>query len=119
MRPSRCLPAPRIFSRSGLSSGRTSSSDFLEENLAVADDRVQWRPELVAHAGEEVRFRLARPYGLVARRGELGGALPHELLQMIIELLQPDVRVVDLARLLLGDRLCGFARPLSLAPGAA
>ena len=115
IRPSRCLPAPRILSRSGSSSWLPQLLRLLEQHLAVADDRVQRRPQLVAHVGEEVRLRLARPYRLVARGGEFGGALPHELLQAVVELLQPDVRLVDLARLLLGDRLGRLARlPLPL-----
>ena len=102
---------------------------LLEQHLAVADDRVQRRPELVAHVGEEGRLRLARPHGLVARGGEFGGALPHELLQTVVEALQPDICLVDLARLLLGDRLGRLARlplpleaplePLDLAHGGA
>ena len=75
--------------------------------------------QLVAHVGEEVRFCLACPYGLVARSGEFGRALPHKLLQTIVELLQADVRVVNLARLLLGDRLCSLSRLSSPVPGGA
>ena len=79
--------------------------------------------------GKELALRLARPYGLVARGGELAGALPHELLQSVVEPLQTDVRLIDLARLLFGNRFRLLARPplpfqaplelLDLAHGAA
>ena len=58
---------------------------LLLQHLAIADDRVQRCPQLVAHAGKELAFGLARPYGRVARGGELAGTLPHELLQSVVE----------------------------------
>src|ERR1044071_1079355 len=36
-------------------------------NLGEADDRVQWRAQLVRHVGEEGGFRLVRPFGLTPR----------------------------------------------------
>ena len=38
---------------------------LLVQHLAVADDRVQRRPQLVAHAGEELALRLGRGLGFV------------------------------------------------------
>ena len=43
----------------------------LVQHLAVADDRVQRRPQLVAHAGEEGRFVLARHFELLVEIAEL------------------------------------------------
>jgi len=83
-----------------------------EEHLAVADDRVQGRAELVTHAREESGFRLVGLDGLVMRRGELCRALLDEFLEMLIEGLQPKVRLIDLARFRLSDQLGGFARLL-------
>ena len=45
----------------------------LVQHLAVADDRVQRRPKLVAHAGEEGRFVLARRFELLVEIAELLG----------------------------------------------
>ena len=44
------------------------------------------------------------------RRGELCRALLDEFLEMLIEGLQPKVRLIDLARFRLGDQLGGLAR---------
>ena len=38
---------------------------LLMQHLAIADDRVQRRPQLVAHAGEELALRLGRGLGFV------------------------------------------------------
>ena len=102
---------------------------LLVQHLAVADDGVERRPQLMAHARQELALRLARAYGFVARGGELAGALPHELLQSVVETLQADVRLIDLARLLFGNcfrLLARLPRPfqaplelLNLAHGAA
>ena len=60
MRPSRCLPAPADLLRSGTSTSLCRSPRvFLAEHLAVADDRVERRAQLVAHVGEELRLVLA------------------------------------------------------------
>ena len=109
IRPSRCLPAARIFWRSEADPAARLLGLF-EEHLAVADDRVQRRAELVAHVGEESGFRLVGLDGLVARRGELRRAFPNDFLELLVEGLQPKVRLVDLARPRLGDQLGGFAR---------
>ena len=75
--------------------------------------------QLVAHAGEEVRFRLACPDGLITSRGELGSALPHKLLQTIVELLQAGrSRRKSRASSPRRSSLQPFA-PASPAPGAA
>ena len=56
---------------------------LLLQHLAVADDRVERRAQLVAHVGEEGALRLVGLYGLVTRCGEFGRALPNELLQAV------------------------------------
>ncbi len=47
------------------------------EQLREAEDRVHRRAQLVAHAGEEIRLRAARAFGLVARACQLRGAFGH------------------------------------------
>jgi hypothetical protein len=41
---------------------------LLMQHLAIADDRVQRRPELVAHAGQKLALRLGGLHRLIARR---------------------------------------------------
>ena len=75
IRPSRCLPAPRIFVEVGHELGRAEVLGLLHQHLAVADDRVERRAQLVAHVGEELALRLVGAVGLVPRLLELGLAL--------------------------------------------
>ena len=50
---SRCLPAAWIFSRSGTQVVLADVLGLLLEHLAVADDGVERRAQLVAHVGQE------------------------------------------------------------------
>ena len=50
---------------------------ILLEDLAVADDRIERRAQLVAHVGEEARFGPVGFVGRIARGGELGFVLLH------------------------------------------
>ena len=54
---SRCLPAAWIFCRSATVSSLPSSSASSMQHLAVADDGVHRRAQLVAHVGEEGALR--------------------------------------------------------------
>src|SRR5438445_4489516 len=56
--------------------GREISIDAIEKEFGEAEDRIHGSPELVAHAGQEVRFRLARPFGPFIERPALLGGLP-------------------------------------------
>ena len=68
IRPSRCLPAPWIFLQVGDERPRGRVLGLLLEHLAVADDGVQRRAQLVAHVGQELALGPAGFQGLVARR---------------------------------------------------
>ena len=46
--------------------GRCRAVDVVENELGVAEDGIQWRAELVAHVGKELRFVLARDLKLAA-----------------------------------------------------
>src|SRR4029079_3001131 len=48
---------------------------FLDEEIGVADDRVEWRAQLVAHVREELRFRAVGRLRRIARQLELVCAL--------------------------------------------
>jgi hypothetical protein len=68
---------------------RLGIADTLLEQVRVADDRVHRRADLVAHVGEEGALRQVGRFCLGLRlrergvRGrELGGALPHALLEL-------------------------------------
>ena len=67
MRPSRCRPAVSILSRSAIEFAVAAFGHFLLQDLAVADDRVERRAQLVAHVGEELALGGTRLVGLVAR----------------------------------------------------
>ena len=56
--PSRCLPAALIRWRSGRKASASSVLGLLLEHLGVADDRVQRRPQFVAHVRQELRLVL-------------------------------------------------------------
>ena len=60
MSASRCLPAAWIFSRSGTNARPARVRRLLLQHLAVADDGVEGRPQLVAHVGQEVALGAAR-----------------------------------------------------------
>ena len=76
--PSRCLPAALIFWRSGMKRLLVEVFGLLLEHLGVADDRVQRRPQLVGHVGQEGAlvpgrlFERAVEAGVVDRQGRLG-----------------------------------------------
>ena len=53
IRPSRCLPADRIRRRSGSRSSLAAILHHLLQHLAVADDRIQRRAQLMAHVRQE------------------------------------------------------------------
>ena len=74
--PSRCLPAPWIFSRSAIAGLVAAVGRVFDQDFAVADDGVERRAQLVAHVGEERRLGARRRLGLgPARLGLLlGGA---------------------------------------------
>ena len=67
IRPSRCLPAVLIRWRSGRKASASEVLGLLLEHLGVADDGVQWRPQLVAHIREELRLVLRRLSKLTVR----------------------------------------------------
>ena len=52
--PSRCLPAALIFCRSSANCSAAEVRGLLLEHLAVADDGVERRAQLVAHVGQEL-----------------------------------------------------------------
>ena len=72
IRLKRCLPATLIFPRSGDEGLLAQILRLLEQHLAVADDRVERRPELVAHIGQELRFHPIGGLGLLLCGLELG-----------------------------------------------
>src|SRR4030088_172951 len=53
---------------------RERAEYFAQDHLGKPDDRVQWGTQLVAHGGEERRFRLVRRLGLFAGRLPLDDA---------------------------------------------
>src|SRR5207302_3729710 len=63
--------------------GREISIDAIEKEFGEAEDRIHGSPELVAHAGQEVRFRLARPFEPSIERPELLRALPLLLIETL------------------------------------
>ena len=85
---SRCLPAAWIFLRSGMNSLGAEVLGLLLQHLAVADDGVERRAQLVAHVGQEL--------GLVAV-----GLL--ELPALVLDLAE-EARVLD------GQRRLGWRR---------
>jgi hypothetical protein len=58
------------------------------QHLREAQDGVQRRAQLVAHAREELGLRTVRALGGVARRGQLGGAGGDPLLELVVGPLQ-------------------------------
>ena len=69
----RWRPAPAIFSNSGTNSSILLIVRLLDQHLAVADDRVQRRTQLVAHRREEAAL------GFVGRFGIALGPLEFDL----------------------------------------
>ena len=61
---SRCRPAPST--RSSGSNVLLQRLGILPQHLGDADDRVEWRAQLVAHAGEELRLVLTGDFELLA-----------------------------------------------------
>ena len=68
---SRCLPADWMRCRSAIDALLVAVRGFLLQQLAVENDRVQRRAQLVAHAGEEVALRARRGFGLPLRHAQL------------------------------------------------
>ena len=66
MRESWCLAAVAIFCRSGTSRPPSRSAGLLLQQLAVADDGVERRAQLVGHVGEELGLVLAGDFELAA-----------------------------------------------------
>ena len=92
MRASRCLPAPWIFSRSGTSSAHAARPRASScEHLAVADDRVERRAQLVAHVGEEGALGAVGLLRRLLGHGELGVALL-DLPEHLVEAVDEDAR---------------------------
>ena len=75
--PSRWRPALSIFCRSSIGCLVVLVGGVLLEDLAVADDGIERRAQLVAHVGEEAGFGPVGFVGRVARVGELGFVLFH------------------------------------------
>ena len=67
---SRCRPAPRT--RSSGSNVLLQRLGILPQHLGDADDRVERRAQLVAHAGEELRLVLAGDFELLAFLADFG-----------------------------------------------
>ena len=116
---SRCQPAWRIWSMLSFWDGRRRRGVGLHQ-LGEAEDRIERAAQLVAHAGEEIRFR---EVGFL-RRGLGALQLDVLLLQRLLEAfelghvarrgehaLQPPVAVVE------GGRVVGHHRLLAV-PGA-
>ena len=68
---SRCLPADWMRCRSATDVRLAVVLGLLLQQLAVEDDRVQRRAQLVAHAGEEVALGARRRFGLPLRDAQL------------------------------------------------
>ena len=66
MSRSRCLPLAWMSSSGSFMSGRHLAVDLVEDHFVEAEDRVQGRPQLVAHAGEEFRLVAAGDLELAA-----------------------------------------------------
>ena len=74
--------------------GREISIDAIDKEFGEAEDRIHGSPELVAHAGQEVRFRLARPFEPFIECPELLRGLPLLLIETV-ELVSHLVHVGD------------------------
>ena len=88
---SRCLPAALIFWRSGTNASWPQVLGLFLEHLAVADDRVQRRAQLVRRAGQEVRL-------VLAGRRELLVELP-QLLGHVVDVGGEGAQLVDVGDL--------------------
>ena len=71
MSSSRCLPADWIRCRSAIDAGLAVVFRLFLEQLAVENDGVQRRAQLVAHAGEELALGAGRRFGLPLRDAQL------------------------------------------------
>ena len=67
----RCLPAEWIFCRSGNGVVLVQVDCLLLQHLAVADDGVQRRSQLVAHVGEELALGTIGRLGRILRFQQL------------------------------------------------
>ena len=93
IRSSRCFPADWIRCRSGTELWVAAVVGFLLQELAVENDAVQRRAELVAHAGQELALGARRRLGLPLR----------------------DPQLIDQRRGLLGVQPLGVVRQLQIA----
>ena len=90
---SRCLPARSIFSRSAVGSLAILLGGQLLEQLAVADDGVQGRAQLVAHVGEERALDPAGLHGLLVGVDQVGVDQP----QLRLDPLAPRISCCKIA----------------------
>ncbi len=65
MSPSRCRPLASTRSSTSRMAGGHVAVDAVDDQLAVAEDRVEWRAQLVRHVGEELRLVAAGDFELV------------------------------------------------------
>ena len=124
---SRCSAAARPRASASCCSIVHVAEHAVEQQRGVADQRVDRRPQLVRHAGEELRFELVRALDFLrlplqprVLLGQVGGRLADPLFELAVEAFQ---RIVEPLVLHLlgeivqhrddGDRLAAFVSDLA------
>ncbi len=125
MRSSRCRPPLRMYCDALLLEG---SERLLVEDLSEAEDGVEGGAQFVAHAREELRFRVIGLVGLLLRREQLGVGLRdlgrpvhNPRLQLFVGSAQRDLGLFDRSDVVGGaveEALEGDGSPRQPAVGA-